>query len=359
MMGFAYLNADVLSNGHGKYALAADKPRFAWFPFSIVVESVRHSTPATEPGYVIPASEGGKGSQRASAPSAVNRSTVDGKTILMALRGCCVETSRLLTDSERIAEMKAEEKLRQSQDELRKLSMQLLAVQETERRRIAADLHDGIGQSMSLIKMSMESVAQLLNAGSHQEAAEALQLMIHKVKDTMAELRTITTDLRPSMLDDLGLLPTLSWFFREFETAWRDRKIEKDFCIAESDMSIQLKTTIFRIIQEAMNNIIKHANAKRIRVALKNTNGMLQLSIEDNGQGFEPAGMFIHRESGRGLGLLTMRERARSSDGIFEMKSTPGKGTWIRVSWRHNDAAMEHRPKVFQNLRTLQPAIAI
>lgn len=293
------------------------------------------------------------------AQPAMSSGAVDGKSILMALHGCCVETSNLVIDHDLNVEINAEETLRQSKDELRQLSVQLLAIQENERRRIAADLHDGIGQSMSLIKMSMESVAHLINTGAHQEAVESLQQMIHKVKDTMTELRCITTDLRPSMLDDLGIIPTLSWFFREYETAWRDKKIEKDISIAESEVPDSLKTTIFRILQEAMNNIVKHANAKHIRVSLKKTNGMLQFSIEDNGQGFDPAGMLIRHGSGRGMGLLTMKERARSSDGIFEMKSTPGQGTRILISWPHKDDAVERGAEAFQDMHSLQPAVAL
>jgi len=370
MMGYAYFQAGVLSNKRGEYLASDKEARLARFLFSILD---RTSSPLTkQPGgrisaYLSQAGEGGEGLlskfsvaremfTKQTAPANLNSGTVAGKTILKALRGCCVETSNLLIDPELVTELKAEEKLRQSQDELRQLSMQLLAIQEDERRRIAADLHDGIGQSMSLIKMSMESVAQLIKTGAHQEAAESLQQMIHKVKDTMAELRCITTDLRPAMLDDLGLLPTLSWFFREFETAWRDKKIEKDFNIAESDMPLPLKTTIFRILQEAMNNIVKHANADRIRVSLNKANGMLQFSIEDNGQGFDPAGVSIRHDSGRGMGLLTMKERARSSDGIFEMKSTPGQGTRIQISWRHMADEIECGAGAYQNVHSLQTA---
>ena len=235
----------------------------------------------------------------------------------------------------------ANEVLRESQEELRRLSAQLLTIQESEQQRIAADLHDGIGQSLNLIKMSMESALLLMQQGAHQKAVESLQQMVRNIRGTMAELRGIAMDLRPAMLDDLGILATLSWFFREFEAACRDMQVEKDFIIAESDVPVPLKTTIFRILQEAMNNIVKHAGAGRIRVSLKKTSGMLQLSIADNGHGFDPGGVPIRHGSSRGLGLLTMKERARSSAGIFEMKSAPGQGTRISVSWPCMDGAVE------------------
>ena len=383
MMAYAYSEAGVLSNKYGKYAVPDDKTRLARFPDGTSSHSTKPANGQVAgylrqvAGYLLQAGrveqQGGsrgraslrklnvvrEGFAKETTPPVLSRGAVDGKTLFMALHGCCVETSKLVIDPDLNMAIKSEEKWRRSQDELRQLSAQLLAIQENERRRIAADLHDGIGQSMSLIKMSMESVAQLINAGAHQEAVESLQLMIRKVKETMDELRVITTDLRPAMLDDIGLIPTLSWFFREFEMAWRDKKIEKDFSIAESDMPAPLKTTIFRILQEAMNNIVKHANARHIRVSMKKINGMLQLSIEDNGQGFDQARMLIRHGSTRGMGLLTMKERARSSDGLFEMKSTPGQGTRILVSWRHMDDAIERDAEAFQNLRSLQPAIAL
>ncbi len=224
--------------------------------------------------------------------------------------------------------------LRQSQQELRQLSVQLLTIQEKERQRIAADLHDGIGQSLSLIKLSMESVTQLIVSGKHQEAVASLQWMTHKVQDAIAELRRTTTDLRPSTLDDLGILPTMTWFFREFESVCCGKIIERNLNISESDVPMPLKPTIFRIVQEAMNNIVKHANAGRIRVDLVKSGNVLHLSIEDDGKGFDPAGLSVRKGCGRGFGLLTMKERARSSNGSFEITSMPGAGTHIRISWR-------------------------
>lgn len=235
--------------------------------------------------------------------------------------------------------VRSEAALRKSQEELHQLSMQLLSIQENERQRIAADLHDGIGQSLSLIKLSLESVMQQIKAGELQGAMESLQQLTRKAKETMDELHRTTMDLRPSMLDDLGIIPTLSWFFREFESAWRGRTIEKDVSVAESDVPAPLKTTIFRILQEAINNIVKHANADRIRVSLNKTGGLLQLSIEDNGCGFDLDSVSVRCgpeccSFSCGFGLLTMKERARSSGGTFEMRSAPESGTRILITWR-------------------------
>jgi signal transduction histidine kinase len=257
------------------------------------------------------------------------------KSVLPALHGRDADSS--------FVEIKSEEAIRSSQEELRQLSTQLLTIQEQERQRIAADLHDGIGQSLSLIKLSLESVMQQINAGERQEALESLQQLNQTVKETMAELHRTTMDMRPSMLDDLGIIPTLSWFFREFEAAWQGRQIEKDVSIAESDVPVPLKATIFRILQEAMNNILKHACADLIRVSLKKSGGSLQLSIEDNGRGFDLDRVSQRCASGScgfacGFGLLTMKERARSTKGVFEMKSTLEQGTRIFISWQFVDS---------------------
>lgn len=359
MMGFAYLNAEVLSTGHEM----SERPEDQHIPFAFLDASAAAAIrrAALQPFDEMPPDSQDSHADASAKMAACKETTsvVDGKSILMALRRCCVETSRLVVDSGMVAASGAEGKLRQSQQELRELSVQLLAIQENERRRIAADLHDGIGQSMSLIKMSMESVADLINSGAHQQAVQSLQTMIQKVKDTIAELRCITTDLRPTMLDDLGLAPTLSWFFREFEAAWRDIKIEKDVNITESAIPVLLKTTIFRILQEAMNNIVKHAKAKRVRVCLRQTDGMLEFSVEDDGLGFDQSGALIRSQPGWGMGLLTMKERARSSDGIFDIISIPGKGTRIQVLWMRSAAACERRADVFYIPRSCQQAIAL
>lgn len=231
----------------------------------------------------------------------------------------------------------ADEALVRARNELQQLSTRLVTIQEWERQRIAADLHDGIGQSLSLIKLSIESAISQISAGTHVEASDALQQLTHKVKDTIAELRRTVMDLRPPMLDDFGLLPTLSWFFREFEVVWGAKKLEKIVAVQESDVPVPLKAIIFRILQEAMNNTVKHAHADWLRVSLTTVDTALLFSIEDNGQGFDPAVVSSRSGSGRGFGLVTMQERARSTNGALEVQSAPGCGTRISISWRRSD----------------------
>lgn len=208
------------------------------------------------------------------------------------------------------------------------LVSQLLEVREREQQRIATDLHDVLGQSLTMIKLSVHESMMLLAENEAGEANELLQRLALMVGNAMGELRHVIMNLRPAMLDDLGILATLSWFFREFETACRGIKVEQRFNLQEDSIPASLRVTIFRIIQEATNNIVKHAHAGCIRVGLKKTGDTLHLSIEDDGDGFDPV------RYGAGLGLLSMKERAEISGGRYTMKSAAGQGTRINVSWR-------------------------
>ena len=234
-----------------------------------------------------------------------------------------------------------------SQAKLRYMANQLLTIQENERKRIATDLHDGLGQSLNLIKFALAEAEKLLAAGAISEASESLQRVKRKVHGVLDEARHISMDLRPPMLDDLGILATLSWLFRELETTCPGMKVEKDIAIHESHVPEQLKITIFRIIQEATSNIIKHANADLIKLSFKKAEDALHLVIEDNGNGFDPASVAIRHGSDRGLGLLSMKERAHLSGGAYYMDSVAGKGTRIQVSWRFDklpDITGSNRP---------------
>lgn len=217
---------------------------------------------------------------------------------------------------------------------LQRLSVQMLEVQESERRRIATDLHDVLGQSLTVIKLLLDESVMLLAANETGRAVESLQRVKLKVKDAFDDLRRVAMDLRPAIIDDLGVLATLSWFFREFELACRDITVEKFFNIQESSIPTPLRIIIFRIVQEATNNIVKHANASRIRVSLRKTGGTIHLSISDNGDGFDPEAAGKSRPFGKGYGLLSMKERAELSGGSYMLESTVGQGTRIDISWR-------------------------
>jgi signal transduction histidine kinase len=154
-----------------------------------------------------------------------------------------------------------------------------------------------------------------------------------KVSDALDELRRVSMDLRPSSLDDLGLLPTLSWFVRNFESSKLKTRIEKHIGVGEKDVPEPLKIAIFRILQEAVNNAVKHSGADCITVRLHNEGDVLAFAIEDNGRGFDPALPASRRDATSGLGLQSMRERAELSGGTYAVTSAVGQGTRVCVWW--------------------------
>jgi PAS domain S-box-containing protein len=236
---------------------------------------------------------------------------------------------------------RAEEALRRSGEELRRLSSRLLEVQENERKRIAGELHDSIGQSLTAIKLGLENAVSRIPEDAPRGYVESLEALIPVVQQASEEVRQIHTDLRPSMLDDLGIVSTISWFCREFERLYSGTKITKEMDIEEKEVPEPLKIVIFRVLQEALNNVAKYGKADLVRVLLKETEGQIELAIEDNGQGFDVEHVRSWKSLKKGFGLISMKERTELSGGSFSIKSAPGEGTVVRASWpykgnRHN-----------------------
>ena len=241
----------------------------------------------------------------------------------------------LLTEGRDMTEhQRVEEELRKSEARLRRLSSQVLMAQETERRRVAKELHDGIGQYLSAIKYRVENALARENQDRSQDrTALSLREMIPVIQEAIAETRRICMDLRPSILDDLGILSTISWFSREFQKTFAGVRIDLNLALEENRIPGPLKTIIFRIIQEAMNNIAKHSQASKIRLTLSRKNHRLLLEITDNGRGFKVREALTLDPEGRGLGLASMQERAELFGGSFRIHSREGLGTKIRASW--------------------------
>ena len=234
--------------------------------------------------------------------------------------------------------VRTEQALRDSREELRQLSSILVSIQEDERRRIALDLHDGLGQSLSLIKLAVENAADLATERKHEAVLDALQQIVPRLKAALVDVRRVSTELRPSILDDLGILPTLKWFFRELEAVRGRMEIETALDIAEQDVPSPLKITLYRVLQEATSNILKHAAAGRMRVSLQRDAEALHLTIEDNGRGFDPPGVCAACDGCgvgvcRGIGLVSMKERVTLSGGQYRLDSSPGAGTRIHAWW--------------------------
>jgi PAS domain S-box-containing protein len=226
-----------------------------------------------------------------------------------------------------------EHKLQKSEEEMRFLSAQLLSAEERERKRIASDIHDSIGQALSAIKFSVENSLSAISEKSFSAASEVLENIIPLTQQTIEEVRRIIMDLRPSLLDDLGLVATISWLCREFEAVYKHILVEKEIDIEEADLSPGLKTVIYRILQEALNNAAKYSRTDVIHLRLFKNRDTLELMVEDSGVGFDVDKVRSRIAHNNGMGLASMKERAQLSGGSFFIESKPGRGTRIHVSW--------------------------
>jgi len=227
-----------------------------------------------------------------------------------------VYTSRL----EKRVEEKYQESL-QAQRELKKLSKRLVDAQEQERRAISRELHDEVGQSLSALLMDVERLSAI--PGKDGEYRHALENIKTLAENSVTEVRNLALLLRPSMLDDLGLVAALEWQAREVS-----KRTGMLVGLVEENVSDSLpeehKTCVYRIVQEALNNCSKHAYAKHVQVTIRQKPGRLSLTIQDDGKGFDPV-------RARGLGLVGMTERVSQLNGILKVDSVAGRGTSLRV----------------------------
>ena len=225
------------------------------------------------------------------------------------------------------------EALQKSESEFRRLSSQLLESFEKERKRIGLELHDGIAQTVSAIKMRIEVALMLFSMEDTPNAIKSLEATIPIVQEAVEEVRRISRNLRPSILDNLGILATISWLCKEFETVNPAIAVEKQVDLIEDDVPEFLKVIIFRILQEAFNNIARHSQASLVRLTLKTRDSRIDLTIDDNGAGFDMEKVLNRRQLETGIGIASMKERSELSKGAFSIESRKEAGTTVRASW--------------------------
>lgn len=219
-------------------------------------------------------------------------------------------------------------KSRQMQNELRALSRQLLIAQEDERRKISRDLHDVIAQTLSGINVqmgSLKSEAATYSKGLQKKITDTQRLL----EKSVAIVHRFAYELRPTVLDDLGLIPALKSLMKKFLTDTGTRVSLKIYNEIE-ESSITIRTALYRVVQEALTNAARHAQASQVKVNLRCVSGSIHMEIDDDGQGFEVEDA-LGAIRGRRLGLLGMRERIEMVGGTFSVESLPGKSTTIRV----------------------------
>ena len=226
--------------------------------------------------------------------------------------------------------VKAENAQKRAREELRELSANLQNVREEEKTRIARELHDDLGQQLTALKMDLSSVELALRSAPAftPELAEQLHGMRRLIDATVASVRRIAADLRPVMLDDLGLIPAIEWLANDFTNRYGidvERRIET----GEARFNRMGATTLFRIVQEALTNVAKHADASLVMLALRIEDANCVLRIADNGHGADAH----DRRAEKSFGLLGIRERAHMLGGTVEINTADGAGFAITVSF--------------------------
>lgn len=240
------------------------------------------------------------------------------------------QLARITSENARLVERVSE-----SERRFRRISRGVLRLQEEERARISRDLHDGIGQLLTALKIQLELL--------EQEAASVTQLSsriagTRELADTaLAEVRQLSHVLRPQMLDELGLEPTLRWLARTFQKR-TGIAVDLELMGTERRGDADVETLVYRIVQEALTNVARHSGAKSATVVLRRDPERLRVRIEDRGSGFSPDSMLSAAEHG-GFGLRAMRDRVEFVDGHFSIRSEPGGGTVVEADIPLKDGA--------------------
>ena len=214
-----------------------------------------------------------------------------------------------------------------AREDLRRLSERLFKVQEEERRNLSRELHDDLGQAMSAILIELRNLESALARA--EVPWDGLASVRRMAEDNVAKVRNMALLLRPAMLDELGLVPALRWHVREVvrRTGLKVKMVADEL---NDDLTDAHRTCIFRVVQEALNNSVKHSNAGEVRVVIHRDGDALSISVEDDGVGFDPS-------HNKGLGLLGMMERVSGLGGQLHIKSQPGHGTVLSTYFQLAD----------------------
>jgi signal transduction histidine kinase len=227
----------------------------------------------------------------------------------------------------RAERQRAEEALKESERELRLLAVQLLSIQENERRRVARELHDELGQALTVLKIHLVGIEEMLSPDQQDVKSNCEQLLSY-IDTVIENVRRLSWDLCPSCLEDLGLSSSLGYLVDEI---CRNHNMKRSVVMDEIDhfYSPEAQINIYRIFQESLTNIVKHAKASHVSVNVKRTDGQVFFTIQDNGRGFNLKQALSGKVPKKNLGLTAMNERALMAHGSLKISSRKGKGTTI------------------------------
>jgi signal transduction histidine kinase len=207
--------------------------------------------------------------------------------------------------------------------ELKELSARVVQAQEEERRSLSRELHDEVGQALSAVLVELRNLSTGLAGRSEDQSRRHVETIKGLVEGTVRVVRNMALLLRPSMLDDLGLIPALKWQAREAsKSTGMDVAITAE--LDSDEMPDEYKTCIYRVVQEALHNCARHSRATKVRIRVEQAQDRLRLNIEDDGQGFDV-------EHTKGLGLVGIQERVSRLGGTFDVQSRPGRGTTLSI----------------------------
>jgi len=252
----------------------------------------------------------------------------DGRRVPVEVSSRAIYEDGMLVGIQGMARDITERKL--AQDALQMFSRQLIEAQEDERRRISRELHDQIGQILTAVKMNLYSVQQICESS---EAGSYVRDNLEAVDEALRLVRDLSVDLRPPMLDDLGLVTALRWYVSRYsKRTGLSVEVAVDLPDPNERFSRELETACFRIAQEALTNIARHAQANQILVQLAREENSLLLTVKDDGVGFDLRRLRKHAPGVATLGLVSMQERAHAAGGTIRIDSAISKGTEIRFS---------------------------
>jgi len=253
-----------------------------------------------------------------------------GQTTVSAVRKADGNLQYFVTMIKDITEQKhAEAALRESEVRLRDLTARMAKVTEEERKGLARELHDRVGQNLTALNINLNIIKNRLSGISIGDLETKLADAMNLVEETAVRIRDVMAELRPEVLDDYGLAAALRWYGERFS---RRTGLEVKITAEQPARRFapDTETTLFRIAQEAMVNVAKHACADRISICLESNGAPVKLTIADNGAGFDPA-VAERPDDRHGWGLISMRERAHSIGGHLRVESSPGKSTEVIV----------------------------
>ena len=267
---------------------------------------------------------------------------IEGVGHFVAWRGRPARLVQINDITERLHTQQTLERLNRelelSHERLRALSRRLFEVQEEERRRLARDLHDDVGQALTALKIQLESLAR--GAAGELGARSRVEECVDTVQHMLERVRQLSLSLRPPQLDDLGLAAALrSHLDRQARVAGLQAHFET--ADAPSQLPPDTETACFRVAQEAITNVLRHARARNLWVRLFDSGGRLALSVRDDGRGFDLESVRERSANGSSLGLIGMEERMALAGGSFELRSAPGQGTVLLATFPLMSAARE------------------